>query len=157
MAGEKQKIRSVLVPELGLNLEPEYVKELEIGTDFSRTLSHLVGQTGSRSIVIRATSDGRLMVAAAATAMEVYLVETGAAPDAFNAGSTFVQVNAIYSTDILIELNDLTIQFRNQAGVWGDNISCPVGFRAFDFIHYGIRVQNRVALAIGDYEIAMYR
>ena len=56
-----------------------------------------------------------------------------------------------------METNDATIQFRNLAGVWGDNIPLPVGFHSKDFIHYGIRIQNRVALAVGAYEIVMYR
>lgn len=152
-----QKIRSVLQPELGIELEPGFVSEIEVSTEFTRTLAHVVGRTGERSIIIKATSDGRLMVAAAGTSMEVYLVENGTAPDAYNAGSTFEQVEAIYVTDILAEANNMVIQFRNQAGVWGDEIIVNVGFRSWDFIHYGVRIQNRVALAAGDYEISMYR
>ena len=152
-----QKIRSVLIPEIGIDLEPEFVKEFEVSTTFSRTLAHLVGRTGNRSILVKATSDGRLLVAAMGTAAEVYIVEAGAAPDAYNAGNTFDQVLPIYLTDVLAETNNMVIQFRNQAGVWGDTIIVNVGFRSFDFIHYGIRIQNRVALAAGDYEITMYR
>lgn len=153
-----QKCKTILIPEKGLILEPEFVKEFVIGTDFSRVMAHLVGQTGERSIIIKATSDGRLHVAVAGTTMEVYAVEGElAAPDAYDPGSTFEQAIAIYVTDILVETFDGTISFRNEAGVWGDDIALPVGFHSRDFIHYGIRFQNRVALSVARYEIVMYR
>ena len=153
-----QKGKSVLIPEIGLEVEPEFVKEYEIDTNFSRVLAHLVGRTGSRSIILKATSDGRLHVAYSGTSFETYIVEMEAAtPDAFDAGSTHIQLLPIYLTDILIETNDATIQFYNVNGVWGDNISLPVGFHSKDFIHYGIRIQNRVGAAVGRYEITMYR
>ena len=156
--GIMQKIRSVLLPEIGIDLEPEFVEEYEISTDFSRVLAHVVGRTGNRSILINATTDGRLHVAAAGTSMEVYNVEGElAAPDAYDGGSTFLQAVPIYITDILVETQDGTISFRNSAGVWGDDIALPVGFHSKDFIHYGIRFQNRVALAVARYEIVMYR
>ncbi len=153
-----QKVRSVLLPEIGLELEPEFVKEFEVGTDFSRTLAHLVVRTGERSILAKGTSDGRLNVAWAGTSMEVYLVEIEVgAPNAYDAGSTFAQVIPIYTTDILVELNDGTISFCNLNGVWGDDIALPVGFHSKDFVHYGVRFQNRVPAAIANYEIVMYR
>lgn len=153
-----QKVRSILLPELGLIFEPEFVKEFTVGTDFSRTLAHLVGRTGNRSIILKATSDGRLHVAWAGTSMETYIVEGElAAPDAFDVGSTFDQLLAIYMTDILVETNDVVIQFRDVNGNYGDSIDLPVGFHSKDFVHYGIRLQNRVALAVARYQIVMYR
>ena len=157
MASILQKIRTVLLPEIGLDLEPDYTEEAQVSTDFNRSLSHVVGLVGERGIMIRATSDGRLHVASAATAMEVYLVENGNAPDAYNAGSTFEQANAIYTTDFLIETFDATISFRNSAGVWGDDMAVPVGYFSKDLIHYGVRIQNRVALSVSAYEISMFR
>jgi len=153
-----QNIKSILIPEVGLDLEPEFVKEIKVGTDFSRVLAHLVARAGSRSVILKATTDGRLHVAWAGTSMEVYIVEMEVAtPDVFDGGSTHIQVLPIYTTDILIETNDATIQFYDVNGNWGDNISLPVGFHSRDFVHYGIRIQNRVALAVGAYEIVMYR
>ena len=151
-----QQIKTILVPELGLSVVPEFVVESKVGTDFSRVLAHLVGQTGSRSIVIKATSDGRLMVATAGTSNEVYAVENGNAPDAYNAGSTFEFLLAQNVTDFLIETNDATISFRNLNGVWGDDKALPVGGYSIDLINYGVRIQNRVALAVCAYEITIY-
>lgn len=152
-----QKVRTVLIPEQGLVLEPEFIEEFQVSTDFSRTLAHIVAQTGNRSIVLKATSDGRLLVASSGGAFEIYAVENGAAPDAYNAGSTYEFVLAQYTTDFLIETNGATISFRDAAGVWGDAKAMPVGGHSIDFIHYGVRIQNRVALAVSDYEITTYR
>ena len=157
MPGILQKIRSILIPEIGLDVEPEFVNESEISTEFSRTLSHIVGRTGSRSILIKATSDGRLLVAAAGTASEVYAVENGNAPDAYNAGSTYEFAEAQYVTDLLIETFAATVSFRNAVGVWGDDKALPVGAISIDLIHYGVRIQNRVAASVSVYEITTYR
>jgi len=157
MPGIIQKIRSILIPEIGLDLEPEFENEYEVSTEFSRVIAHLVARTSNRSVMLRATSDGRLHVAAAGTSMEIYQVENGVAPDAYNVGSTYEQVDAQYVTDILIEANDATIQFRNLAGLWGAAKAIPVGAASIEFIHYGIRIQNRVALAVANYEFTMYR
>ena len=157
MAEDKQKIRSILIPEQGLELEPEFIEESEVDTFFSRALAHLVGMVGNRSIMIRATTDGRLKVAAAGTSMEIYDVETGIAADAFNAGDPFEQANAIYVTDILVETFNSLIAFRNAAGVWGDEKIVNVGFMSVDLIHYGIRIRNRTGGSNAVYEISMYR
>ncbi len=157
MPSSKQKIRTVLIPEIGLTLEPEFIDEFEVSTEFIRSLSHVVGQTGNRSIIIKATSDGRLLVAAAGTSMEIYHVEDGNAPNAYNAGSTYEQADAIYTTDILVEDFAAEISFRNLAGIWGDDKTIPVGLASIDFIHYGIRIQNRVAASVAVYEFTFYR
>ena len=157
MNGERQKIRTVLLPELGLDLEPEFLTEFSVDSDFSRAIAHLAAKTGSRSIMLKATSDGRLLVATAGTASEIYVVENGVAPDAYNAGSTYESADAIYTTDFLIETFAATITFRNAAAVWGNAKALPVGGHSIDFIHYGVRIQNRVALSACAYEITTYR
>jgi len=157
MPEDKQKVRTVLIPEIGLDLKPEFVREFEVDTKFTRVIAHLVGKVGSRAIRIEATNDGRLHVAASGTSMEIYVVENGNAPDAYNAGSTYESVDAIFISDVLVETNDATISFRNAAGVWGNDKAVPVGMASIDFTHYGVRIQNRVAAAVAAYEITTYR
>ncbi len=152
-----QKIRSILIPEIGLNVEPKFVQESVISTDFSRTIAHVVGRTGERSIIIKATSDGRLMVAAAGASMEIYNVERGDAEGVYAEEDTFPFDDAQYVTDFRIEDFEAEIQFRNITGVWGDDKYMPVGAHSIDFIHYGVRIQNRVALEVSNYEITTYR
>jgi len=157
VAGIIQKIRTILIPEAGLDLEPRDVIEAEVSTTFSRVFAHLVGKGPNSGVLIRSTTDGRLHVAWAGTSMEIYAVENGNAPDAYNAGSTYDSVNAIYTTDILVETFGSTISFRNVAGIYGDDKALPVGMHSIDFIHYGIRIQNRVAFSVCVYEITTYR
>ena len=153
----KQKIRTVLIPESGLALEPRGVIESLVDTDFIRALSHLVGMSPAGAIMLRATTGGDLRVAAVSVAYEIYETHAGVAAAAYNAGDTFVTVAPWYVVDCLIETFAATIEFMNQAGVWGDPKSLPVGFYSFDFINYGIRIQNRVAINLCDYEFTMYR
>jgi hypothetical protein len=153
----KQKIRSVLIPELGVVLEPRGVVESTVETDFTRAFTHLVGQSSAGSILLRATSGGDLRVAVMGAAFEIYAVYAGNAPNAYDAPNTFASVVPQYVTDLLIETFGATIQFCNLAGVWGNPKTLPVGFYSFDFIHYGIRIQNRVPASVAVYEITLYR
>lgn len=151
-----QTIRSILIPEIGLDVEPEFVQESEVSNIFSRVIAHLAVRYGSRSILVNGTSDGRILVASAGTSSEVYAVENGNAPDAYNAGSTYDFAIAQYTTDLLIETFGATISFRNAAGVWGDDKALPVGMHSIDFIHYGVRIQNRTGGSVCVYEITTY-
>jgi len=98
-----------------------------------------------------------LLVASAGTSNEVYAVENGDAEDAYAAVDTFEFVEAQYTTDFLIETFGATISFRDAANDWGDDKALPVGMHSLDFIHYGVRIQNRGAGDVCDYEITTYR
>lgn len=152
----KQKIKTVLIPELGIVLEPRGVQESVVDTDFTRVIAHLVGQSSAGPIMIGATTGGSLRMSMVGQAFESYTVNAGAAPDAYNAGSTYNFVGPQFVTDILVETFGATISFKNQAGVWGANKTLPVGFYSIDIIHYGIKIQNRVALSVAAYEITTY-
>lgn len=157
MAGEIQKIKTILIPEEGLELEPAYTVEAIVSTDFSRTFAHLVGKKTGGSVLLRATTDGRLLVATAGTAYEFYDVENGTAADAYAAGDTYDQIEAWYVTDIIIETFAAEVSFRNQAGVYGDDKYFPVGAYSIDLIHYGMRIQNRTPGSNTVYEFTIYR
>ena len=157
MPGIIQKIKTILIPEIGLDLEPKDVIKAEISTDFSRVIAHLVGKGTSSGVLLRSTSDGRLYVAAAGTSMEVYVVENGTAPDAYNAGNTYDQTNAMYVTDFVIETFGATVSFRNSLGVYGPDKYLPVGGFSIDIIHYGVKIQNKTPGSASVYEITMYR
>jgi len=152
-----QKIRTILIPESGLSLEPPDIIEAEVTTDFTRAFAHVVGKTGRGGILIRATTDGRLYVATAGTTFEWYDVETDDAPDAWDAAQTYEYVEAVLRTDIIIEDFDAEYQWRNQVGVWGEVKRAPVGAMSFDYTHYGIRFRNRVALSVAVFEMTAYR
>ncbi len=157
MAGEIQKIMTVLIPEDGLDLQPKYTVEAIVGTEFSRTFAHLVGKKIGGSVLLRATSDGRLLVATAGTAYEYYDCEEGNAPDAYDAPNTYEQIEAWYVTDIIIETNPAEVSFRNVAGDWGNDKYLPVGAYSIDFIQYGMRIQNFDPPNVAEYWFTIYR
>jgi len=153
----KQKIKTFLIPESGLDLQPEYVQEAEVETDFIRAFSHLVVKTASGTVLARGTSDGRILVATAGGAFEIYGVENGTAADAFNPANTYDQVNAFYVTDIIVETHPAIVSFRDVNGVYGDEKRVPVGFSSIDLVHYGMRIRNRNAGNNAIYEFTIYR
>ncbi len=152
-----QKIKTILIPETGLDLQPKDVVEAEVSTDFSRTFAHLVGKGTSSGVLLRCTSDGRLYVVTTASAFEVYNTEEGTALDAFDALHTYDQDEAQYVTDILVETNPAIVAFRDVNGAYGDEKRVPVGFSSFDLVHYGMRIRNRNAGDDAVYEFTIYR
>lgn len=156
MSEVKQKLNTALIPEKGIDLDPGYIMESEVSTDFIRALVHLIAQGPGNSVALKCSSDGRLLVASSGGAFEVYAVHAGVAAAAYNAGDTFEQVQAYYVTDILIENNPAEVSYRNAAGVWGDDKAVPVGFMSTDLVHYGMRIRNRLA-GNATYEFTIYR
>ena len=152
-----QKINTVLIPEVGLNLAPEYVIESLVSPNFTRTLAHLVGKAANSGIMVRATSDGRLHVVTAGVPFEEYLTFTGTCANAYAPGQTHEFAVAYNVTDFLIETHPSIISFRNLAGVWLPDKIIPVGMHSVEFIHYGVRLRNRNAGFNAVYEITVYR
>jgi len=157
MAGEIQKIRTILIPEDGLDLEPAYTVEAVVDTEFSRTFAHMVGKREGGTVLLRCTSDGRLLVAAAGTAYEFYDIENGTGADAYTAPNTYDQTEAWYVTDLIIETHPAEVSFRNQAGLYGADKYFPVGAYSIELIHYGMRIQNRTPGSNTVYEFTIYR
>jgi len=157
MPGPDQKINTVLIPESGLNLEPEFIQEVIVSPDFSRVLAHLVGKGGNSGVLIKSTTDGSLHVVSAGVPFEAYLVYSGTGSDAFTAPNTEEFVTAYNVSDFLIETHPAIISFRNLEGTWLPEKTLPVGFHSIDFIHYGFRIRNRGAGDNTIYEITIYQ
>lgn len=158
MAEEKdQKINTILIPESGLDLSPEFITESFVSPHFSRVFAHLVGKSADRGILIRATSDGSLHVVSAGVPFEIYIISNGVSADAFNAGDTFEFAVAYNVTDLLIETHPAIISFRDLNFNWLPEKVLLVGYHSIDFIHYGIRIRNRNAGDNSVYEFTSYR
>jgi len=157
MSGPDQKINTALIPEVGLNLAPEFIQEVKVSSDFSRVLAHLVGKGDNSGVLIKATSNGSLHVVSAGVPFEAYLVYNDTGADAFTAGNTEEFLTAYAVTDFLIETHPAIISFRNLAGVWLPEKVLPVGYHSIDFIHYGFRIRNRGAGDNTIYEITVYQ
>jgi len=157
MSGPDQKVNTILIPEVGLNLEPDFIQEVKVSSDFSRVFAHLVGKGGSSGVLIKSTSDGSLHVVSAGVPFEAYLVYAGTGADAFSAPNTEEFATAYAVTDFLIETHPAIISFRNLAGAWLPEKVLPVGYHSIDFIHYGFRIRNRNAGDNTIYEITVYQ
>lgn len=157
MPGPEQKIKTILIPESGLDLTPEFVEQSVVSPDFSRVFAHLVGKSDNRGVLIRATSDGSLRVVSAGVPFESYLIYSGVSEDNYAAADTFEFDVAYNVTDFLIETHPASISFRNLQGTWLQDKALPVGFHSIDFVHYGARVCNRGAGNNCVYELTVYR
>lgn len=157
MPGPDQKIKTVLIPELGLNLSPEFIEQCIVTPDFSRVFAHLIGKADARGILIRATSDGSLHVVSSGVPFESYLVYSGTSQSTYVAANVYEFSVAYNVTDFLIETNPASISFRNSQGVWLSDKVLVVGYHSIDFIHYGVRIMNRPLGDSSTFEITVYR
>lgn len=157
MPGPDQKIKTVLIPESGLNLSPEYIEQSIVKPDFSRVFAHLIGKAADRGILIKATSDGSLKVVSAGTPFEAYLVYSGTCDVDHTVYDTEEFDVAYNVTDFFIESHPVMISFRNLQGTWLPDKVLPVGYHSIDFIHYGFRIRSRVNTEDPDYEVTIYR
>jgi len=157
MPGPDQKIHTVLIPEIGLDLSPEFIEQTIVTPDFIRAFCHLVGKSDDRGILIRATSDGSLRVVSAGVPFEEYLILSGTSANLNYVSPHIFEYNIAYNvTDFLIESSPGIISFRNKQGVWLQDKSIPVGMHSIDFIHYGIRIKKTAAGNV-KYEFTIYR
>ncbi|MBA7556777.1 hypothetical protein ES705_49496 [subsurface metagenome] len=157
MVGPDQKIKTVLIPEVGLNLAPEFVQDVKVSSDFSRVFAHLVGKGNSSGVLLRATSSGSLHVVSSGVPFEAYLVYNGTGEDAFTVDNTEEFATAYAVTDFLIETHPGIISFRSFASVWLPEKVLPVGYHSIDFIHYGFKIRNRTPGSNTIFEITVYQ
>jgi len=136
-----QKIQEPLFLE-ALGFSPEFIENYFVSNLVQRTLSHLVGQGDVRAVPIRATGDGRLMVAIAAAGYEHnYTVAKFACTDSY-AIKIFPQVMA--RIDITTWNFGIIIQRRPyaEAGWEGEIEIPPNAFYSFDCSSQAIQVKN---------------
>jgi len=153
----KQKIKTVLIPELGLDLSPEFIEQSVVSPDFIRAFAHLVGKADDRGILIRATSDGSLRVVSAGVPFESYIVVSGISANLNYVAPHIFEYDVAYNvTDFLIETYPAIFSFRNLQGVWLQDKTLPVGMHSIDFIHYGFRIK-KTAAGNTKYETTFYR
>lgn len=157
MNGPDQKIKTVLIPESGLDLSPEFVEQSIVSPNFSRVFAHLIAKADDRGILIRATSDGSLHVVSSGVPFESYIVFSGTGNDNYIAANTKQYTVAYNVTDFLIETYPAKISFRNLQGIWLPDKVLVVGYHSIDFIHYGVKIKNRSGGNNTVYENTLYR
>lgn len=157
MTGPDQKIKTILIPEIGLELDPEFIEQSIVTPDFSRVFSFLVGKAVNRGVLLKATSDGSLKVVSAGVPFEIYVVFSGTGANDYTTPNIKEYTDSYLVSDFLIETNPAIISFRDFEGSWLPDKSFPVGYHSIDFIHYGIKIKNRITDSPTIYEITVYR
>lgn len=157
MPGPIQDIHTVLIPERGLDLTPEFIQQSTVSPDFIRAFAHLVGKADDRGVLIRATSDGSLHVVSVGVPYEHYSVFPGTGHTIYEAPNIKEYTDAYNTTDFLIETFDAVISFRDVLGSWGDDKVLLVGYHSIDFIHYGYQIRDRVEDSHTKFEVTIYR
>lgn len=157
MPGPDQIIKTVLIPEHGLDLSPEFIERSLVSPDFSRVFAHLIAKADDRGILLRATSDGSLHVVSAGVPFESYLVFSGTGDQNYIAANIKEYAVSYNVTDFLIETHPAKISFRNSQGTWLPDKVLLVGYHSIDFIHYGVKIKNRSGANNTVYENTVYR
>lgn len=157
MPGPEQKIKTILIPEIGLELDPEFIQQSVVNPDFIRSFSYLVGKADARGVLIRATSDGSIRIVSAGVPFEIYLVHSGTGSDDYTTPNTKEYTDSYSVSDFLIETHPSVISFRNLEGYWLPDKVLPVGYHSIEFIHYGFKIKNRNAGDNTSFEVTIYR
>ena len=151
-----QKIKSIIYPIIGLDLEPPTpTGELRIEGDVQPTLALLVGKGANGSVWVEATGDGSLKVADTGSGLEAYEV--------FSATATDINVElglATTSSSITLQVKSfgLTFSFQKSDLTWGGDIELSVGWHSFDFTMANVRVKNTTSGGAADsvYQIIVF-
>lgn len=110
---------------IAVSQAPEKIRELKMETDLIRTVSSLAGYRENASVLIRASSDGRLLVATSGTGYDEYTVTNVVTADALSAA---VDLGKVYSElDIMVENNDVVLQFAGSNQIFGGDVIIPKG------------------------------
>lgn len=152
-----QNLRSIIIPEIGLNLDPPTIREIHVATDFIRAISHLAAKGTTTAVMLRCTTAGALHVAGTGTANEIYACEEGTAADSYTAPNTYAFTNAVNVIDILIETFGALVSFQDSGSLWGDDKRIPVGFFSFDLVANGIKIRNRTPGSNAVYQVTTFR
>jgi len=124
---KEQKIKAFgLFPE-ELQLEPAYVRELSLNNKFQRTLPLLTAWTGSKQVLLRATSGGQLQVSTVGAVFEKYEVNPTTGVVGFNTinGSTVITEEfseIMTKIDVVCLDHSIFIEISKDGVTYGDKI-----------------------------------
>jgi|TARA_Y100000296_G_scaffold40887_1_gene47167 hypothetical protein len=151
-----QRIKTILFPVTGLELEPKFVPELYLEGNVQRSINYIFGKTADGSVLIEGTEGGALKVASTGSGLEAYETQTGTAADAYAAGQTHEWAQARDQVDLKIDTTTIDISFQDSAGNWGDDIWIGAGMASISFVAWGIRFKNHSASDNTVYQVVSY-
>ena len=150
-----QKIKTLLFPVLGLDLEPPAPSgEVRIEGNVQPSIAFLVGKGTNGSVLIEATDDGSMKVASSGAGLDTYEVFSGNAADAAAALAVSDQSARL---DLVLATYSLDLAFQKSDGSWLGDIVLAPGTYSFDFSFKAVRINNTVAGSTCVYQIIAWR
>jgi hypothetical protein len=146
-----QKIKTLLYPIIGLDLEPPTPSgELRIKGDVQPTLALLVGKGTKGTVFVEATDDGAVKTADTGAGLTSVEVANGTATGT----ATALSLTASFSR-ITIVVSDfgLDLAFQLPSGSWSSDLIIEPGFRQFDITGQDVRVNNKDVGLLSSYNL----
>jgi len=117
----------------------------------------LFGWTGKKPVVLKARTDGVLVVADMGAGFETYEVFKGTGTDTYDATNVFTPASKGARWDILIKNYDAVVSFKDKTGLqWLSDMEMPVGFHSVDIVSSSVRIKNKNAGYYTMFEIVTY-
>jgi hypothetical protein len=118
----------------------------------TRTIAHLIGWTGSKSLRLKCTAAGVLKTAPIGTGYEHNDTKSGTATDAWSSAITFDEI--VSTIDIFTWDNPLNFQRSADGVTFEDEIEIPANsVYSFDCATHSFKVQNKNAGFASRYQI----
>jgi hypothetical protein len=138
-----QKVKTRLLPESGLTMDPPVVDDLEVDNVLSRVLGYLLAYNGSKMQLLKASTAGALHTVNLGSGLSLVDVESGTGADAYSGGNTFNKTTAQSKAWVIVETNPATVAFFDSSALAMDEMNLPVGVWEFDLVNYGAKIKNR--------------
>jgi hypothetical protein len=150
-----QKIKTLLFPILGLDLEPETPEsEIRIEGDLQPTLAFLVARGPQGTVFVEATPSGELKTAPTGSGLENVEVSSGTATDSL---VDLALVSSFTFAVIKVKNASLSFTFETSPGTYSSAIELAVGDHVRDMSAGDMQVANQQAGNPSTYEIEAYR
>lgn len=142
----------------GGNFDPKYLRKFFTSNIVQRVFSYLFGWDYIQGIPVKlqATPEGLLRVSALPVYFSINETFSGNAPDSYGTPLTFAGI--VQHVDIWVMNNDAVIQRSIDGSTWQSEITVyRDSYYGFDASTIAIRIRNRVAGSVAQYQIVGWR
>jgi len=145
-----------LIPE-ELRPQPSQVRRWFTRNVLQGVWGLVFGWTEQKPVVLKARSDGVLVVADMGAGFETYEVFKGTGLDIYDPTNTFTPAARGARWDILIKTYDAVVSFKDKTDLqWLPDMEMPIGFHSIDVVSSSIRIKNKTAGNDCVFEIVVY-
>lgn len=131
--------------------DPTQVRKFYAGNIFTRTLAHLIGWTGKKTLRLLCTTAGVLKTAPTGTGFEINITKKGNAPDSYGTAIDFGR--AVSRVDFRSWDKDSYFKVSADNITYGDEMEMPANqFYSFDCSIRYLLIKNKVGGQVTRYE-----